>query len=126
MRERPPSLPEQHAELRRQYQMKHLAAAADARWAAKPRVMEAPPGEAWTGQPLPALESRVARRGVGEGEETRKDAIASGEEQVKEQAQENRSGRAEAETEDPWKKQRRAGPSEDWQPQAWAPPASKR
>lgn len=128
MRERPPSVHEQHAELHRQRQMKQLAAEADARWEAKPRAMDAPPGEATTGQPLPMVESRAEgeRDGVrvGGGVETRKDAISSAEEQVK--VKQSQPRRNEAEKEDPWKRQPRAGPSENWQPQAWAPPASKR
>ncbi|KAJ4392110.1 hypothetical protein N0V93_005732 [Gnomoniopsis smithogilvyi] len=125
MRERPPSIQEQHIELQRQHQMKRLAAEADARWEAKPRMMDAP-GEEGTGQPVPALESRVASAGgekAGEAGVTRKDAIASGDEQVEAQ---KKPLRKETATEDPWKKHTRAGPSEDWQPQAWAPPASKR
>lgn len=107
--------------------MKQLAAQADARWEAKPRMMDAPPGER-TAQPMPALESRLARAGEGEeetvqAEATRKDANASGEEQV--QAQ-RKPQQKEAEKEDPWKNHSRGGPSEDWQPQAWSPPASKR
>lgn len=38
----PPSLDEQKGDVVRQEQMKYLAAEADARWEAKPRVMEAP------------------------------------------------------------------------------------
>ncbi|KAK2605473.1 hypothetical protein N8I77_008307 [Diaporthe amygdali] len=127
-REAPPSIQEQHAEVRRQHQMKYLAAEADARWAAKPSLLEADgagagaPGQPGAGQPVPALESLGARAG-GEGapggEETRRDAVASGEEQ------QNAAAR-DAERKDPWKQSRRGGPSEDWQPQAWSPPASKR
>lgn len=135
MRERPPSIQEQRAELQRQHQMKHLAAAADARWAAKPRMMEDAPAGA-TGQPVPALESTTAagrRDGVVAGVEAeakkedeaipRKDAVASGDKQDDAQ---RKPGRKEVEKEDPWKRHTRAGPSENWQPQAWSPPASKR
>lgn len=108
--------------------MKQLAAQADARWEAKPRMMDAPPGEkSTTAQPMPALESRLARaggeEGAGQAEVTRKDAIASGEEQVQ---AEKKPQQKQAEKEDPWKNHSRGGPSEDWQPQAWSPPASKR
>ncbi|CAN8096403.1 unnamed protein product [Discula destructiva] len=139
LREQPPSVHEQHAELRRQHQIKYLAAEADARWEAKPKVMEAPPGEASRQTTAPMLESRLAREEgrkdgsgdgpadgrIGHGEETRRNATISGEEQAQ-NVQEDSSRRKEAEKEDPWKKQSRAGPSEDWQPQAWAPPASRR
>lgn len=114
-------------ELRRQQQMKQLAAQADARWEAKPKMMDAPPGESTGQQPVPALESRLSARAggaeTGQAEVTRTDAIASGEDQV--QAQE-RPKQKEVEKEDPLKKHSRGGPSEDWQPQAWSPPASKR
>lgn len=128
MRERPPSIQEQHAELQRQHQMKHLAADADARWAAKPRMMDAPGEGNGHGQPVPALESRAATR-AGADNKFRKDegtdenANVSGEEQI---APLVNSKHKETGKEDPWKRQPRAGPSEDWQPQAWAPPAAKR
>ncbi|KAI7774242.1 hypothetical protein LA080_009042 [Diaporthe eres] len=127
-RDAPPSIPEQHAEVRRQHQMRLLAAEADARWAAKPSLLDhdgEAPGQVGAGQPVPALGSRVARgRDEQEGAlpgggETRKDAVASGSEQQAAAAKD-------AEKKDPWAQSRRGGPSEDWQPQAWSPPASKR
>lgn len=123
MRERPPSLQEQHIELQRQHQMKHLAAAADARWEAKPRMMDAP-GEG-SGQPAPALESRAARAAGEEEMVTRNETIIPGAEQA-EVLKKSKRKETETETDDPWKRAPRAGPSENWQPQAWAPPASKR
>lgn len=133
-RDAPPSIPEQHAEIRRQNQMKVLAAEADARWAAKPSLLEADGGGATggapgqvsgAGQPRPALESQGAsvERGAEaavDGEETLRDAIASGEDQQAAAAAKDPGKK------DPWKQSRRGGPSEDWQPQAWTPPASKR
>lgn len=131
-REAPPSIPEQHAEVRRQQQMRLLAAEADARWAAKPSLLEhdggaEAPGQLGAGQPVPALGSRAARgQGGQEGEgalptqETRKDAVASGSDQ------QAAAAARDAEKKDPWAQSRRGGPSEDWQPQAWTPPASKR
>lgn len=130
-RDAPPSIPEQHAEVRRQQQMRLLAAEADARWAAKPSLLDhdgaGAPGQVGAGQPVPALGSRATARGTGgEGEggdlragEARRDAVASGAEQ---QAAVERD----AEKKDPWAQSRRGGPSEDWQPQAWTPPAAKR
>lgn len=125
MREAPPTIQEQHAEVRRQAQMKYLAAEADARWEAKPRVMDAPGGV--TGQPVAPLESRGARHGEAaeDGEKTRRDAIVSGEEQNS-AAQNAPVRQSAAEKEDPWKKHPRAGPGEDWAPQAWVPPTPKR
>lgn len=127
IRESPPSLQEQHLEVRRQAQMKYLAAEADARWEAKPRLTDAPAAAGTAGQPVAALEERSAGREAeddegGEGREKGRDAIATGKEQEK-AAQGNRR---DMEKPDPGKQKRRAGPSEDWQPQAWTPPASKR
>ena len=120
-REAPPSIREQQAEIRRQQQMRVLAAEADARWAAKESLLNdggaGAPGQVGKGQPVPALESRAAARGEEEEaalpgkEETRRDPVAAAED---------------AEKKDPWRQSRRGGPSEDWQPQAWSPPASKR
>lgn len=130
-REAPPSIPEQHAEVRRQQQMRLLAAEADARWAAKPSLLEhqGSPGQVGAGQPLPALGSRAARGGGGSEEVpeggTRRDAVASGADQQQQQQQQASAAR-DAEKKDPWAQSRRGGPSEDWQPQAWSPPASKR
>jgi len=53
-RSEPPSLTEQSQDLIRQRNLKVLAAKADARWAAKPSVLDVP-GQA-KGQPLPALD----------------------------------------------------------------------
>lgn len=130
-REAPPSIPEQHAEVRRQQQMKVLAAEADARWAAKPSLLDAgsgAPGQPGLGsQPAPALGGGGSMFGGDEGrregevprEETRRDAVASGSEQRAKAEQD-------ADKKDPWRQSRRGGPSEDWQPQAWTPPAPKR
>ncbi|POS79578.1 hypothetical protein DHEL01_v202024 [Diaporthe helianthi] len=120
-RDAPPSIPEQHAEVRRQQQMRLLAAEADARWAAKPSLLDAgvPGGQAGLGQPSPALGATSMVGGGGSQgagavpreESTRRDVVAAAED---------------AEKKDPWKQSRRGGPSEDWQPQAWSPPAPKR
>lgn len=106
--------------------MKYLAAEADARWEAKPRVMMDGPEQA---QAVPVLESRVNNNSNGappkvdaDGE-TRSDAIASGEDQQQASAQQRAK---KAEKKDPWKKHRQSGPSEQWQPQAWTPPGSPR
>lgn len=55
-RDNAPTLEEQQGDVVRQARMKQLAAAADARWEAKPRMMDAP-GE----QRLPVLESATIR-----------------------------------------------------------------
>lgn len=135
LRESPPSIQEQHAEARRQHQIKYLAAQADARWEAKPRLVDAP-GDGETGQPVPALRGTSGRTmrgsdgesdGVDVREETRTGAVAvagvsPGEVQQGQMEEEP----ARKQKVDPWKHHRRAGPSEDWQPKAWTPPPSKR
>lgn len=126
-RANPPSIQEQHAEVVRQQQIKYLAAEADARWEAKPRLVDAP-GQVM-GQPVPALEGRAARRDPraqeAQSEEggTHRDPIASG----PEQGQDQQRVRKDPVKEDPWKQHRRGGPSEGWQPDPWTPPpATKR
>lgn len=115
--------------------MKYLAAEADARWEAKPRMMDAP-GEV-NGQPVPALESRsggdaaaaavtAKNRGQQAGE-TRSDHIASAEDQVgASKIPPPQEPKKSQKVEDPWKKHRPAGPSETWQPQGWNPTSSRR
>lgn len=106
--------------------MKYLAAEADARWEAKPKVMMDGPEQT---QAVPALESRVnssssrAPPEAGRDGETISDAIASGEDQ-QQVSGERRANKAEKE--DPWKKHRPSGPGEEWQPQAWTPPGRSR
>ena len=56
----PPTLQEQQAELRRQQNIKLLAARADERWAAKPSALDAPDKQ----QPIQMLESRDPKSGV--------------------------------------------------------------
>ncbi|KAG8161769.1 hypothetical protein KVR01_008756 [Diaporthe batatas] len=109
-RDAPPSIPEQHAEVRRQQQMRVLAAEADARWAAKPTLLDA------GGQPAaPALGGggSSSMSMVGEGGSLEEGGAAV-------------PGEDAGKKEDPWGQSRRGGPSEDWQPQAWSPPAPKR
>lgn len=99
-RDEPPTEGEQKGDVVRQARMKKLAAEADARWEAKPRVMEAPREE-----PSPMLASRESPgQGVGE-----KSADVS-------KTEEN----------DPWAKAKGRGPSEGWQPTAWSPGSAKK
>lgn len=76
--------------------MKYLAAEADARWEAKPRVMEAPKEETQQALPETTPEADKAQQ------ETRKDE------------------------KDPWAKARAQGPGENWQPTAWNPTTPKK
>jgi NADH dehydrogenase [ubiquinone] 1 alpha subcomplex assembly factor 2 len=106
-REHPPSVQEQVQDLARQQQIKMLAAQADARWEAKPRVMEAPRRE---DEQLPLPTSNTTRV-EGGTPETNKPARGRPEEA----AETNKEGAAE----DPWKRAR--GPSENWHPETWTP-----
>ncbi|GJN68839.1 hypothetical protein VFPFJ_05515 [Purpureocillium lilacinum] len=130
-----PSLAEQRADVSRQERTKVLAAQADARWEAKPRVMEAPEDAA----------ARIAPAGpvaaVGQ-EQQQKQQDAESEQQAarseQQQPAEQETGSAAvkgkgaaaspaaAPENDPWAKARAQGPSEKWQPAAWTPTAAKK
>ncbi|KAJ6780527.1 hypothetical protein PWT90_03163 [Aphanocladium album] len=115
----PPSLDEQRGDVVRQAQLKQLAAEADARWAAKPRVMEDPlPGQ----EALPQVQAGPAARDEATTlrAESKRRKNTQGDETVRD------TTAAEAvDPKDPWKQARTRGPSEDWQPQAWSPNAKK-
>ncbi len=124
-----------------------LAAQADARWAAKPRVLDMPRTDR-SALAVPAGE--YLRRGPGAhvreerpagghvggpghaGEGSGVEASGNGRPEIEMQVPDGkrhpftrgeRAPRTLKEVrEDPWKKARR-GPSEDWQPQAWDPNA---
>jgi NADH dehydrogenase [ubiquinone] 1 alpha subcomplex assembly factor 2 len=72
----PPSITEQSQDIIRQQNLKILAAEADARWAAKPSLLDSPEVR---GKPLPALEpSHLHRQTASTGRENRagaRDAI---------------------------------------------------
>ncbi|KYK57780.1 hypothetical protein DCS_04793 [Drechmeria coniospora] len=122
----PPSLEEQRADVVRQERVKVLAAEADARWEAKPRVMEDPGARAALST---ADGTATHRSGPNEGE-------VEGEVEGEDQPEGQREGWPEhrpkdqraAGKDDPWARARRAeGPSENWKPAAWSPaPAKKR
>lgn len=103
-RDDPPTVHEQQSDVVRQAKMRQLAAAADARWEAKPRVMDIPGGA--TGQPVPALDTG----GVKDEMKREKQKIES------DLLDKN----------DPWAKARAQGPGESWQPTAWSPPPAKK
>jgi NADH dehydrogenase [ubiquinone] 1 alpha subcomplex assembly factor 2 len=126
--------------------MRVLAAQADARWEAKPKVMEGPTtpsseeGRKVLGVREPAFETE---RHVGPGSKVQAEARAREKAEKgdiagsgtgvegKEQREETwKRMRREAEAagpkeKDPWK-QARGGPSEAWQPQAWEPAAREK
>ncbi|KAI4594393.1 hypothetical protein KJ359_008417 [Pestalotiopsis sp. 9143b] len=113
-REEPPSLADQAADVARQSRIKALAAEADARWEAKPRLSDMP--GAAKGQPQPALdtgrtqpqeqaaEQKMQDKGLRDG------AAAQGKTEVQD---------------DPWKKAA-TGPGETWQPAAWTPTSTRK
>ncbi|KAF0322871.1 NADH-ubiquinone oxidoreductase assembly factor N7BML [Colletotrichum asianum] len=120
-REHPPSLEEQSREVVRQERMKLLAAQADARWEAKPRVMDAP-GQA-TGQPLPALNTAQRQPIAPELESVNATTIESTE-SIPTQSTPKTSAAKKKYGHDPWEQAK--GPGEAWQPQAWVPPSGKK
>lgn len=119
VRENPPSLQEQAADVTRQNKMKMLAARADARWEAKPRVMDAPGRQ--HGQPVPALDTAKTQPNAPESKAVNDDATASA---TQEQLNADPALRKQKFGQDPWEKAK--GPGESWQPEAWTPPTSKR
>ena len=84
----------------RQARMKQLAADADARWEAKPKVME-----------------------QGERE---KEALPEGQRKMEEKSQQQKDeNEGKVDPKDPWKKARATGPGETWQPKTWTPTGTK-
>ncbi|KAJ0386827.1 hypothetical protein COL922a_003601 [Colletotrichum nupharicola] len=120
-REHPPSLEEQSSEVVRQERMKLLAAQADARWEAKPRVMDAP-GQA-TGQLLPALNT-AQRQPIAPELESVDATTTESTESIPTQSTPKTSAAKKKYGHDPWEQAK--GPGEAWQPQAWVPPAGKK
>ncbi|KAJ4268542.1 hypothetical protein NW762_002605 [Fusarium torreyae] len=109
-REEPPSVDEQQGDVMRQARMKKLAAEADARWEAKPRVMEAPQAA-----PAPLLSpAKTTPLQQDVGKESQADTG------VKEATEDTKKA------DDPWAKAKARGPGETWQPTAWSPPAAKK
>ncbi|OTA60836.1 hypothetical protein K449DRAFT_396119 [Hypoxylon sp. EC38] len=101
-RSTPPTLEEQASDVARQERIKLLAAEADARWEAKPSLLDAPGRE--KGQPVPPLNTGRTK------------------------PQERAAKELPTQKDDPWKRPARSSaPGENWQPQAWTPtPARKR
>ena len=152
MRAEPPTLAEQRADTLRQERIKVLAAQADARWAAKPSLLDHPdaaarqqtatapldaPGRGEKGQPVPPFDTEHAQQTRATNARPRESvsssdrpADASGGGGISKTKKAKRSSAKEegagAGAEDPWKAAdaRRGGPSETWQPQAWDPNAA--
>lgn len=108
----------------RQERIKLLAAEADARWEAKPRVMEAPRGEeeeelAAPGRRLPLASAEERAQPVVEGEEEEEKKVTR-----KEKSQATKLEEEKIDAKDPWARARAQGPGEKWQPTAWNPTAA--
>ncbi|KAI0166498.1 hypothetical protein GGR57DRAFT_496761 [Xylariaceae sp. FL1272] len=106
-REHPPTMQEQSAERARQERIKVLAAEADARWEAKPSLLDMP-------------EKRTTQKTLPD------QAI----EDIKQEAPRDEKTQNAATTEtqtayDPWRRAARGGPSESWQPESWSPTSTK-
>ncbi|KAF4455132.1 hypothetical protein F53441_2452 [Fusarium austroafricanum] len=108
-REEPPSIEEQHSDVMRRVRMQKLAAEADARWEAKPRVMEAPQAA-----PAPLLSPAKASplQHIGKGKQ-----VDTGAKKVEEDVEKK---------DDPWAKAKARAPGETWQPTSWTPTATKK
>ncbi|KAI1422812.1 hypothetical protein F5Y12DRAFT_577965 [Xylaria sp. FL1777] len=124
-----PSMAEQVSELQRQARMKILAAEADARWEAKPSVLDMPPTK--TANRLPGSDERASKsdrqtRGAADEDEVEI------QEAIREDALAHPGKTSSPQTKpiaDPWKRPQTGVPGETWQPQAWTPtptPAGKR
>ncbi|KAI0429931.1 hypothetical protein F5Y09DRAFT_243948 [Xylaria sp. FL1042] len=148
-----PTMAEQVAELQRQARMKLLAAEADARWEAKPSLLDMPPTKtappttttaksapAPAPAPAPAATSpplSMSERVSGNGDQAQRVTVEDGAKtrgEVREVADTEPRGAKTSQTKaetntDPWKRAQRGAPGETWQPQAWTPtsaPARKR
>ena len=106
-----PSLLEQQADVVRQIQLRQNAQLADARWNAKPSVLDKP-------------RRGNQELGVGDGEKPgtvgkrweEGQTTAAGETKEKEKSEGEKKER-----ENPWKQKDRGVPGQTWQPEAWTP-----
>ncbi|KAI5465757.1 hypothetical protein BGZ63DRAFT_400203 [Mariannaea sp. PMI_226] len=120
----PPTIEEQQSDVVRQEQIKALAAQADARWEAKPKVMEAPETTAQRLAPINAADSvqqaseQQQQQQQQQHQQHQQQMIRASRKPLKEEVTEKK--------EDPWAKSRAQGPGEDWQPAAWDPAAAKK
>lgn len=115
-------MPEQIQDVQRQLDLKQLAAAADARWAAKPSVLDKPRrGNLELGVGDGEVEGTVGKRWeegqrTGEGEMVEKE---------RSEGEKRERGEQVKEKENPWIRQR-GSPGEGWQPEAWRPGPGKK
>ncbi|KAH8909861.1 hypothetical protein BR93DRAFT_924868 [Coniochaeta sp. PMI_546] len=138
-RHEPPSVDEQTAELLRQERIKYLAAQADARWAARPSVLDGPE----LGQAVPALRTprrNDAAKPAGTLAEDVRESMSSGrrpDEEPRSSRKETRGVSQEEEEEkvrtgkppvadNPWKQATTGAPGQNWQPKGWNPSAAEK
>ncbi|KAK5637419.1 hypothetical protein RRF57_013131 [Xylaria bambusicola] len=136
----PPSMEEQVAELQRQARMKLLAAEADARWEAKPSLLDMPPScpQQALNPTTTAITATTAAAADQRTTSDRRGQIPSNSDQVrsrdfgekKTSPVQTQNTNTKIGDNDPWKQaQQRGAPGETWQPQAWTPastPARRR
>lgn len=107
-RNTPPSLDEQHGDILRKERMKVLAAEADSRWEAKPRLLGAD-------EPSQATLDAGAKAEINVGSETQQQMGAGG-------AEGAQSAKDVDNADDSWEKAKKAQKVGDkWQPTAWNP-----
>ena len=122
---------QQRQEIARQEQIKLLAAEADARWEAKPSLMDAPDQE--QGRPaVPLNTERIALGGTLEQQLPRQEHNAvdasikvTADQGVPSPEPGNDGSNVPKQDTKPGKRAP-TGPSEGWQPQAWTPGSSRR
>lgn len=115
---------EQQSEVIRQAKMKYLAAEADARWEAKPKVMEDPnsnPVSNVAAQTLPPLDTGDVKSSQQQ-QQQQQDGSVKTQEHTETIAADDKAEDAN----DPWAKAKAQGPGENWQPTAWKPTPSKK
>lgn len=109
---------EQIQDVQRQRDLKQLAAAADARWAAKPSVLDKPRrGNLELGVGDGEVEETVGRKWE---EGRRREGGEMVEKEMSEGEKRERGERVKKEEESPWARQRGSA-GEGWQPEAWTP-----
>ncbi|KAF9891971.1 hypothetical protein FE257_002935 [Aspergillus nanangensis] len=117
VRDNAPSIEEQKADIVRQMQMKQLARLADERWASKPSYLDNPktpkPRTPATGTSDATLSSpQRNEEGIPDASTTTSDQPAD-------------NAAPAAKDKDPWATAR-GGPSENWEPETWAPKPTQR
>ncbi|EMC92383.1 hypothetical protein BAUCODRAFT_569787 [Baudoinia panamericana UAMH 10762] len=134
-----PTIQEQQYDVSRQAMMKQLAAKADERWKSVPSFLDSPARQ----QPQPATQPKDPGGYAPQTEPEQHQGVTSGVEdpiKVQQVAQEGKDGKEVDEgrfkgrtrekprvaEENPWQRQQRGAPSENWQPQAWTPGAAQR